>query len=128
MMKLFKRIKKKDEPAEESYNTEQLLRKWQMKFNADNCRVNHRQKIHLVSHSKMKGSELITAIQEQALRIITNSCRKTSAPSSEIKANSRSYLEWNKTENIIRSLYKEMAQCASGVVKGSSPPHLKRMQ
>lgn len=99
-----------------------------MKFNADNCRVNHRQKIHLVSHSKMKGSKLITAIQEQALRIIPNSCRKTSALSSEIKANSRSYLEWNKTENIIRSLYKEMAQCASGVVKGSSPPHLKRMQ
>jgi len=46
----------------------------------------------------MKGSELIIAIQEKALRITTNSCRKISAPSSEIKANSRNYLEWNKTK------------------------------
>lgn len=87
----------KDELEEESYNPEQLVIKWQMKFNADNCSVNHRQKIHLMSYNKMKGSELITAIQEKALRIITNSCRKISAPSSEIKENSRNYLEWNKT-------------------------------
>lgn len=95
--------KEKDKLAEESYNTEQLVIKRQLKFNADNCRVSHRQKIHLMSCNKMKGSELITAIQEKALRIITHSCRKISAPSSEIKANSRNYLEWNKTKQKISS-------------------------
>lgn len=92
---------KEKDKLEESYNTEQLVIKRQMKFNADNCKVNHRQKIHLTSCNKMKGSELITAIQEKALRIIANSCRKISAPSSEIKANSRNYLEWNKTNQKI---------------------------
>lgn len=86
---------------EESYNTEQLVRKRQMKFNADNCGVNHRQKIHLTSYNKMKGSELITAIQEKAPRIIRNSCKKIPAPNSKIKANARNYLEWNKTKQKI---------------------------
>lgn len=57
----------KDELEEESYNTEQVVIKWQMKPNADNCRVNHRQKIHLTSRHKMKGSELITAFRKRLL-------------------------------------------------------------
>lgn len=47
--------------------------------------------------TKMKGFELITAIQEQALRIITNNHRKTSALGSESKENVRNSLERNKT-------------------------------
>lgn len=92
---------KEKDKLEESYNTEPLVTKWQMKFNADNSGVNHRKKIHLTSYSKTKGSELITAIQEKALWVATNSCRKIPAPSSEIKANSRNYLEWNKTNQKI---------------------------
>lgn len=57
----------KDELEEESYSTEQVVTKWQMKRNADNCQVNHRQKIHLTSRHKMKGSELITAFRKKLL-------------------------------------------------------------
>lgn len=53
--KTIQRGKEKDKLQEESYNTEQLVRKRQMKFNADHCGVNHRQKIHLTSYNKMKG-------------------------------------------------------------------------
>lgn len=71
-----------------------------MKFNVGNCEVSHRQENtpnEMKLCTKMKGFELITAIQEQALMIITNNCRKTSAPGSESKENVRNCLERNKS-------------------------------
>lgn len=102
----YSRGKAKDKP-EESYSTEQLLIKQQTKCRADHCdslcRVNHRHKIHLMSHNERLWAYYW--VQGKALRIITNSCTKISAPSSEIKANSRNYLKWNKNHKISLDLY-----------------------